>query len=190
MKYQLKIIIGSTRPGRKGDAIANWFKTIAEQHPEFEVEVLDLKEISLPFLDEEEHPRLQKYTKEHTKNWSKTIDSADAFVVVTPEYNYSYPATLKNALDYLVHEWAEKPMAFVSYGGLSGGTRAVQELKSTVTTLSMMPLSQAVSIPFFGKHINENGIFEGTESMEQSANAMLNNLLRWTVALKGMRENR
>nr|WP_294897417.1 NAD(P)H-dependent oxidoreductase [uncultured Pedobacter sp.] len=188
MKYKLKIIVGSTRPGRKGIIIANWFNDIAIQKPEFVVELLDLKEINLPFFDEEEHPRLQKYVKEHTKNWSKKIAEADAFVVVTPEYNYSYPATLKNAFDFLVLEWAEKPMAFVSYGGLSGGTRAVQELKATVTTLGMMPLPQAVNIPFFAQHINTEGIFEGPESLEKSANNVLHNLLRWTEALKGMRD--
>lgn len=187
MKYQLKIIIGSTRPARKGIFVADWFIAIAKQHPDFEVEVLDLKEINLPFLDEEEHPRLQKYTKAHTKKWSQTIAAADAFVVVTPEYNYSFPAALKNALDFLFAEWAEKPMAFVSYGGLSGGTRAVQELKAIVTTLSIMPLPLAVNIPFFAQHINEDGIFEGNETLVTTANAMLKNLLRWAVALKTMR---
>jgi len=188
MKYQLKIIVGSTRPGRKGITVANWFNELAKERQEFEVEILDLKEINLPFFDEENHPRLQQYANEHTKSWSNKIAHADAFVVVTPEYNFSYPATLKNALDFLAIEWAEKPLAFVSYGGLSGGTRAVQELKSTVTTLGMMPLPQAVNIPFFTQHINTEGDFVGTESLEKSANVMLSNLLRWTEALKGMRD--
>ena len=189
MKYQLKIIIGSTRPSRKGPIVADWFLNIVNQHSNFEVEVLDLKEIDLPFMDEPEHPRLQKYTKAHTKKWSETIDSADAFVIVTPEYNFGYPAALKNALDYLSVEWSEKPMGFVSYGGISGGTRAVQELKSPVTALGMMPLPQAVNIPFFAQFINENDVFEASKSIENSANAMLNSLERWTKALKNMREN-
>lgn len=189
MKYQLKIIIGSTRPSRKGPIVADWFLNSVKQNPNFEVEVLDLKEIDLPFMDEPEHPRLQKYTKAHTKKWSKTIENADAFVVVTPEYNYGYPAALKNAFDYLSTEWSEKPMGFVSYGGISGGTRAVQELKSPVTTLGMMPLPQAVNIPFFTQFINENNVFEANTSIENSANVMLNALERWTKALKKMREN-
>lgn len=189
MKYQLKIIIGSTRPTRKGPMVADWFLKIAQQHPNFEVELLDLKEINLPFLDEPDHPRLGNYTKLHTQKWSKTIGSADAFVIVTPEYNYGYPATLKNALDYLVVEWNEKPMGFVSYGGISGGSRAVQELKSPVTTLGMMPLPQAVTIPFFTQYINENDVFEATEVIENSADLMLSTLERWTKALKKMREN-
>lgn len=188
MRYQLKIIIGSTRPGRKGPIVADWFLNIAKQHGNFEVELLDLKEINLPFMDEVEHPRFQKYEKEHTKKWSKIIDSADAFVFVTPEYNYGYPAALKNALDFLSVEWNEKPVAFVSYGGVSGGTRAVQDLKLPVTTLGMMPLTQAVNIPFFTQFINEKDVFEATEPLENAANLMLNKLQRWTKALKGMRE--
>ncbi len=96
--YNLKIIIASTRPGRKGISVANWFIEIAKKDPAFNVEVLDLAEINLPFIDEPNHPRLQKYTKEHTKQWSKTIDAADAFVFVIPEYNYGMPPTLLNAI--------------------------------------------------------------------------------------------
>ncbi|WP_323027623.1 NAD(P)H-dependent oxidoreductase [Gelidibacter japonicus] len=189
MKYQLKIIIGSTRPTRKGPIVADWFLKIAKQHPDFEVELLDLKEIDLPLMDEPNHPRVQKYTKAHTKKWSKTIDSADAFVIVTPEYNFGYPATLKNALDYLSVEWSDKPMGFVSYGGISGGTRAVQELKLPVTALGMMPIPQAVNIPFFAQFINDNDVFEANETLEKSANVMLAKLQNWAKALKNMREN-
>lgn len=189
MKYQLKIIIGSTRPTRKGPIVADWFLKIAKQHPDFEVELLDLKEIDLPLMDEPNHPRVQKYTNAHTKKWSKTIDSADAFVIVTPEYNFGYPATLKNALDYLSVEWSDKPMGFVSYGGISGGTRAVQELKLPVTALGMMPIPQAVNIPFFTQFINDNDVFEANETLEKSANVMLAKLQEWAKALKNMREN-
>ncbi|HET7360372.1 MAG TPA: NAD(P)H-dependent oxidoreductase [Salinimicrobium sp.] len=184
--YNLKVIIASTRPGRKGPLVADWFLNILKEHREFGVEVLDLKEIGLPFLDEPNHPRLKQYTKEHTKKWSKTIDSGDAFVVVTPEYNYGFPATIKNALDFLYQEWRYKPMAFVSYGGLSGGIRAVQMLKQVVTTLNMVPVTQAVNIPFFSNHIKE-GKFEGNEMLEKSANTMIDELLRWTKAMKTMR---
>src|SRR5699024_4946479 len=151
MLMKLKVIIGSTRPGRKGPLMADWFAEFAKTHSNFQVEVLDLKEIALPFLDETEHPMVQQYKNVHTKNWSRTIDEADAFVVVTPEYNFGYPAALKNAFDYLHKEWAKKPMGFVSYGGISAGTRSVQALKLPVTTLSMMPLTQAVNIPFFSE---------------------------------------
>ncbi len=190
MKYQLKVIIASTRPGRKGPLIAHWFLDILKQHSDFEVEVLDLKEINLPFLDEPEHPRLQNYKHGHTKKWSGIINSADSFIFITPEYNFGYPATLKNALDYLFHEWQEKPVGFVSYGGVSAGTRAVQAIKQTVTTLGMVPLMQAVNIPFFTQLINEDGVFEGNANLEKSARSMLKQLLRWTKALKEMRGKR
>jgi NAD(P)H-dependent FMN reductase len=188
MKYKLKIIIGSTRPSRKGPLVANWFTEIAKQHSEFDVEVLDLKEINLPLFDEPEHPRMQKYVGEHTKRWSKLINEADAYIIVTPEYNFGYPATLKNALDYLATEWQDKPMGFVSYGGISAGTRAVQELKSPVTTLGMMPLPEAVNIPLFTQFINEDGVFVGNEPLVKSAHSMLKKLKYWTEALKEMRE--
>jgi NAD(P)H-dependent FMN reductase len=138
--YNLKIITASTRPGRKGPALANWIFDVAKKHNEFSVELLDLAEINLPFLDEPSHPRLQKYTKEHTKKWSATIAAADAFIFVTPEYNYGYPASLKNALDFLFNEWAYKAVAFVSYGGIAGGTRCMQALKQVLTALNMVPV--------------------------------------------------
>ena len=183
----LKIIIASTRPGRKGPAIASWFYDIAVKHPEFNVELVDLAKINLPFLDEPEHPRFQRYQHQHTKDWSGLINAADAFVVVTSEYNYGYPATIKNALDFLSKEWAYKPMAFVSYGGVSGGTRAVQMLKGVITALSMMPLSEAVHIPAFTKHIDESGKFNGEPGLDKSADVVLYELYRWAVALKSMR---
>src|ERR1700722_3170672 len=102
---QLKIIIVSMREGRKGPAMANWIFDEAKKRSEFETELLDLKKINLPFLDEPEHPRLKQYTRQSTKEWSRIIDASDAFIAVTPEYNYGYPAPLKNALDTLYKEW-------------------------------------------------------------------------------------
>src|SRR5665213_143965 len=171
--YNLKIIIASTRPGRKGISVANWFIDIAKKDTNFEVEVLDLEKINLPFLDEPQHPRLQEYTKEHTKIWSKKIDAADAFVFVFPEYNFSMPPTLSNAIDFLFKEWNYKPVGLVSYGGISGGLRAAQMSKLQITTVKMMPITEAVSIPFFEKHIDENGQFIAYEAAEQSANGLL-----------------
>lgn len=189
MTYQLKIIIASTRPERKGHLVAEWFTKIAEQYSEFEIEVLDLKMINLPLLDEPNHPKMKKYLHEHTLHWSNKINEADAYVMVTPEYNYNAPATLKNALDFLFTEWEDKPVAFVSYGGISAGTRAVQDLKSIVTSFSMMPLLQAVNIPFFNQFITEEQIFEGNEILIDSAHVMLKKLSQWAKALKTMRND-
>lgn len=188
--YQLKVILSSTRAERKGPAVADWFMQIAKKHDAFNTELLDLKKINLPFLDEPEHPRLQHYHHEHTKRWSALIDPADAYVIVTCEYNFGYPAPLKNALDYLYKEWNNKPVAFVGYGGVAGGTRAIQMLKQVVTAQKMMPLAEAVYIPFFAKYINETGRFEGDENLNTSANEMLKALLPWAEALKKMREKK
>ena len=183
----LKIIIASTRPGRKGPAIAKWFHEIAVTHTEFNTEILDLAEINLPFMDEPKHPMMQQYEHQHTKNWSAMVASADAFVIVTAEYNYGFPAPLKNALDFLYKEWNYKPVGFVGYGGVSGGTRAVQMLKLVVTAQKMMPLPESVNIPFFPKHLDDKGVFNGDEALNKSANDMLRELNRWAEALKPMR---
>jgi NAD(P)H-dependent FMN reductase len=145
--------------------------------------------VNLPLLDEPEHPRLRKYQHDHTKNWSARIDRADAFVFVTPEYNFSAPPALVNALDYLLHEWAYKPVGFVSYGGVSGGSRSVQMTKQIVTTLKMVPLSEAVTLPFFTRFIDAaTGVFTPEEVQKRSALIMLDELHRWTEALTTMRQ--
>jgi NAD(P)H-dependent FMN reductase len=183
----LKIIIASTRPGRKGPSVASWFLGLAAQHPEFNVELLDLAQINLPLFDEPHHPMLKKYEHQHTRDWSAMIEPADAFVIVTPEYNYGFPASIKNALDFLSQEWAYKPVAFVSYGGVAGGTRAVQMLKLVVTALKMMPMAEGVHIPAFAKRIDTEGKFNSDEGLDKSANGMINELYKWTGAMKTMR---
>src|SRR5690348_8280639 len=164
--YQLKVILATTREGRKGPSVADWFMELVKKEQDFEAELLDLKAIGLPFMDEPEHPRFRRYHHEHTKRWSGIIDSADAFVFVTCEYNYGMPAPLKNALDFLYQEWNYKPVGFVSYGGISGGIRAVQMLKLVVTAQKMMPLAEGVHIPFFAKRIDEAGQFHGDEGLD------------------------
>ncbi len=188
-KPTLQIIIASTRPGRVGLPVAEWFRALGVEHGAFEVEVVDLAEVNLPFMDEPNHPRLRRYTQQHTKDWSATIERADAFVFVMPEYNYGFNAPLKNAIDYLHHEWQYKPVGFVSYGGVSAGTRAVQMIKLVVTTLKMTPVFEAVSIPFVQQFINSEGQVEANEVMEQAATTMLDELYRVARALKPLREN-
>src|SRR5580704_17667155 len=123
---KLHVVIVSTRPGRAGLPVGRWFVGRAKEHGGFEIMFVDLKEVNLPLLDEPKHPRLRQYEHEHTKAWSAIVDGADAFVFVIPEYNFSVPAPFVNAVDYLSAEWAYKPASFVSYGGMSGGTRSVQ----------------------------------------------------------------
>lgn len=184
----LKIITSTTRPGRKGPAVANWITALANEDGRFETELLDLDQINLPFMDEPNHPSLQQYQHEHTRKWSATINAADAFIIVLAEYNFGFPAPIKNALDFLFNEWKHKPVAFVSYGGVSGGLRSAQMLKQVVTALNMMPLVESVAIPFFSKHITTEGLFVPEEITTKSAQAMLTGLKRWSDALQPMRQ--
>jgi len=185
--HKLATIVASTRPGRVGHGVAHWFHNVAGRLGAFENRIFDLAEFDLPLLDEPHHPRLQKYQKDHTKAWSAAVDWADAFVIVTPEYNYGSPPALVNALDYVYVEWNYKPVGFVSYGGASGGLRSVQMTKQIVTTLKMMPMVEAVAIPFVATHVDEHGHFNGQEAHEKAAVTMLEELMRWSVALKTMR---
>jgi NAD(P)H-dependent FMN reductase len=184
---RLQIIIASTRPGRIGLPVGRWFEGRARAHGGFDVEVVDLAELGLPFVDEPNHPRLRRYTQEHTKEWSAKVDAADAFAFVMPEYNYGFNAPLKNAIDFLHQEWMHKPVGFVSYGGVSAGTRAVQMIKQVVTTLNMFALNEAVSIPFVAQFLDDEGEIDANETMEKAADALLAGLLRTSGALAGLR---
>lgn len=183
----LMIIIASTRPGRVGLPVGQWFEARARAHAGFDVDFADLAEIDLPFLDEPNHPRLKQYTHQHTKDWSARVSAADAFAFVTPEYNYGMSAPLKNAIDFLHSEWNFKPGGFVSYGGISAGTRAVQMTKQVVTTLRVYPTAAAVSIPFVAQFIDDEGQVQANEVMEQAADAMLDELLLLSDALSALR---
>lgn len=185
---RLAVIIASNRPGRVAEPVAEWFTEVARQHGGFDVDVLDLARIGLPFMDEPSHPRLRQYEHEHTRAWSARVESADAFVIVTPEYNYGMPAILKNALDYLHHEWAYKPVAFVSYGGVSAGTRAVQMAKQVVTTLRMFPIPEAVSIPFVFQLLDDERRLVPNEVMSGAAKAVLDELVSVEQALRPLRQ--
>ena len=150
---RLLVIIASTRPGRVGLPVATWFSERVTAHGGFELEVVDLAEFELPFLNKAKHPRLGEYSHDHTRAWSEIVARADAVVMVTAEYNFGYPAPLKNAIDYLHAEWRYKPIGFVSYGGVAAGTRAVQQLKQVVTALSMTPSGPSVNIPFVSQFV-------------------------------------
>jgi NAD(P)H-dependent FMN reductase len=185
---RLQIVIASTRPQRVGPAIAGWFLAQAERHEKFEVELVDLAQVNLPMFDEPRHPRLRQYEHEHTKAWSQIVDRADAYVFVTPEYDHGPPPSLVNALDYLVHEWAYKAVGFVSYGGVSAGVRSVAMTKEIVTALKMMPMFESVALPFFAQHLDkEKNVFAPPKVQDDAATVMLNELLKWTIALRGMR---
>ena len=187
MTPKLHTVICSTRPGRVGPSVARWFNDFALKHAGFAAELIDLADFNLPIYDEPVHPRMQQYAHEHTKRWSQSVAAADAFVFVTPEYNYAPPASLTNALNYVYKEWNYKPCGFVSYGGVSGALRAVQVAKLQVTTLKMMPIAEGVPVPMVGSLMSEGGVFGSNELIDTSAKTMLDELLRWAHALKTMR---
>jgi NAD(P)H-dependent FMN reductase len=186
VSLKLHTVICSTRPNRIGPVVASWFQEIAAGHGKFDPSLVDLKDFDLPVFDEPEHPRLQHYVHEHTKRWAASVSAADAFVFVTPEYNFGPPPSLLNALNYLYLEWNYKPAGFVSYGGASGGLRAVQAEKLTLTTLKVVPLTEAVAIPMAWNAVAD-GKLDVPEAQAKAATTMLDELARWAEALKPLR---
>ncbi|CAN5328221.1 NAD(P)H-dependent oxidoreductase [soil metagenome] len=183
---KLHVIVASTRPGRVGPTIAEWFA--AQVHPQlgFEVTIIDLAEVGLPMLDEPHHPAERRYLHEHTRRWSATIDAADAIVLVMPEYNVGFTAPLKNALDHLYIEWHHKPVGFVSYGMTSAGLRAVEMIKPVVTALKMVPVHDAVSVRL-RLHLDADGVLHPDKVMQQTAQQLLSELRLLTDALAPVR---
>jgi NAD(P)H-dependent FMN reductase len=183
---KLKIIVASTRPGRIGPAVADWVQNFAVEQGTFDVELVDLADMALPLLDEGAHPMAQQYVHEHTKKWSTVVSEADAYVFVTPEYDYFPPASVVNAIQYLLREWFEKPAGIVSYGGVSGGLRSTQALRQLLGNVNVMALPTSVPIPFVSQFLADN-TFTPNEQMLQGASVMFNQLHRWAVGLKNMR---
>ena len=184
---KLYVVAVSTRPGRAGFPLVEWTVERAKAHGGFDVELVDLRDVGLPLFDEPNHPRLKQYEHEHTKRWSAKVAAADAFIFVTPEYNHGTPPSFINALDYLVHEWAHKPVGFVSYGGPAGGTRAVQMVKPMLAALKMVPLMESVMVPLFTHAIDANQVFKPSELQESHAKLMLDALAKWVPVLAPMR---
>ncbi len=162
MSTRLMIIVGSVRPGRIGLPLATWAKERAEANGNFDVDFVDLIELGLPFMDEPNHPLMHQYTKPHTIAWSERVAAADAFLFVTPEYNHSFSPALKNALDFLNREWWRKPVGFLSYGGVSAGTRGVVALDAVVNNMGMVKVGANLEINFPGARIAD-GVFTPNE---------------------------
>ena len=185
--FRLGIVLVSVREGRAGEAVAAWAMDRAMAHGGVEVELVDLKTVDLPLLDEPHHPKLKKYTSPKTQAWSATVEALDAFVFVTPEYNHGTPPSLSNALDHLHSEWSYKAAAFVSYGGISGGLRGVQMTKPRLLAFNMMPIVDGVPIPFVANQIKD-GRFEPTDAQDNALKLTLDELARWTRALATLRK--
>ena len=187
---KIQILTGSSRPGRFNIQPAQWILAQAQKRDDIEVELIDLQDVALPFLDEPVSPMQQQYSHPHTKEWSARIANADGYIFVTPEYNHSFSPILKNAIDYLYHEWNHKPVSFVSYGSLAGGSRAVEHLRGVAGELKMYDLREQILFPNYWDHLDENGVYTFTEEHETQAQALLDSLVFWANEMKASRARR
>lgn len=183
---KIKILTGSNRPGRFNIQPAIWITNITKERKDIEVELLDLQEINLPLLDELATPSMHQYTKQHTKDWSAKINEADGFIFVTPEYNHSYSAILKNAIDYLFFEWNYKPVGFVSYGTV-GGARAIEHLIGATRDLKMYAVREQVMFPAYWNNLNDKHEYKFSDKEVEIANALLDSLIFWASEMKESR---
>lgn len=182
---KLAVIIGSTRPGRKGEAVAKWVYDIAAQRTDAQFELVDLKDFDLPLLDEAVPPSMGQYSQPHTKVWAAKIASFDGFVFVSPEYNHGICGALKNAIDFLFKEWNNKAAGFVSYGS-AGGARAVEHLRLVMAEVQVATVRNQVMLSLFTDFENFS-VFKPAARHEQSVNAMLDQLIAWSGAMQALR---
>jgi NAD(P)H-dependent FMN reductase len=182
---KVAIILGSTRPGRNGEAVGQWIHEIAKKRSDADFEFVDIKDFNLPLLDEPIPPSMGQYTKEHTKTWSAKIDSFDAYVFVTAEYNHGIPGALKNAIDFLFREWNNKVAGFVSYGS-AGGVRAVEQLRMVMAELKVATVRSQVQLSLFTDFENFTNL-KPAPFQEKSVNTMLDEVIAWGGALKTIR---
>lgn len=189
---KIKIILGSTRPNRFSDKPGAWIFEEAKKKANLDVELLDLRDYPLPFYNEPTSPAMVKdgaYPNDIVKKWAAKIQEADAFILVTPEYNHGSSGVLKNALDSIYAEWNKKPVGFVAYGGV-GGARAVEQLRAVAVELQMAPIRNAVHIPQPWNLLDETGNLKAgaLDSFKPGAEALLDQLVWWAGALKTARE--
>jgi NAD(P)H-dependent FMN reductase len=182
---KIGIILGSTRPGRNGEAVARWVYDIAAQRSDAEFELVDLLDYKLPHLDEAVPPSMGQYTQPHTLQWAEKIGSFDGFVIVTPEYNHSTSGALKNAIDFLFAEWNNKAVGFVSYGSV-GGARAVEHLRLIAGELMMADVRAQVALSLITDFENYS-VFKPADFQSQQLGTVLNQVVAWSTALAPLR---
>ena len=186
-RLKVAIIIGSTRPGRNGEAVGRWIYEKAKNRDDAEYELVDIKDYNLPLLDEPIPPSMGRYSNEHTKIWSTKIDSFDAYVFVTPEYNHGIPGALKNAIDFLFKEWNNKVAGFVSYGS-AGGVRAVEQLRLVMAEVKVATVRAQVQLSLFTDFENFSA-FKPHEIHVKSTNNVLDEVISWASVMKTLRTN-
>ncbi len=182
---KIGIIVGSTRPGRNSEAVARWVHENASKKQNVKLEIVDIQKFNLPIFDEPIPPAMGQYTNEHTKKWAAAIDSFDAFVFVTPEYNHSIPGVLKNAIDFLFKEWNHKAAGVVSYGSV-GGTRAVEHLRTILAELHVATVRSQVALSLFADFENFSTFKPGPQH-QKSLDTMLDQVIAWGEAFKAVR---
>ena len=183
---KIGIILGSTRPGRNGEAVAKWVLEHTKARKDAEFELVDIADYNLPLLDEPVPPSMGKYSKEHTKRWSAKIAAFDAYVFVTPEYNHATSGALKNAIDFLYAEWNNKAAGFVAYGS-AGGVRAVENLRLIAAELQMATVRAQVAF-MLATDFENYSLFKPDPRHENTLETLLDQLVAWGTAMKTMRE--
>ena len=185
---KIGIIVGTTRPGRRGPALANWILDIARKRNDATFEIVDIQDYDLPVLDEPMPPSMGNYAQEHTRKWAGKIGSLDGFIFVTPEYNHSISGALKNAIDFIYAEWNNKAAGFVSYGS-TGGARAVEHLRGIMAEVQVADVRAHVSLSQFTDYENFS-VFKPADWHLNQLNTMLDQLVAWSGALKSLRQER
>lgn len=190
MKPKILVILGTTREGRRGIKVANWAMDILSKRTDANFEFVDLRDWNLPFYDFPTSPSTERglYHNKLQKKWSEKIDSADGFLMITPEYNHGYSAVLKNAIDYTWYEWNHKPITFISYGSAGGGLRAVEQLRQVAIELEMVPIRQQILISGIRSAFDDNGEIKD-KSYDHRLDDTAKYLVLWTNNLKKIRKN-
>jgi NAD(P)H-dependent FMN reductase len=182
---KIGIIIGSTRPGRKAEDVAKWAYDIARKRKDAEFELVDIADFNLPLLDEPMPPAFGQYSHDHTRLWSAKIASFDGYVFVTPEYNHATSGALKNAIDFLYHEWNNKAAGFIAYGATMGA-RAVENLRLVMAELQVATVRAQVGLSLITDFENFT-VFKPAEMQQKNVNGMLDQVIAWSGALKPLR---
>lgn len=183
---KIAVVLGSTRPGRNGEAVARWVYDLAGKRGDAEFELIDIAAFDLPLLDEPVPPSMGQYSHEHTRRWAAKVAEFDGYVFVTPEYNHSTSAALKNALDHLYAEWNNKAAGFVSYGSV-GGIRAVEQLRLMMAELQVATVRAQVALSLFTDFENFSS-FHPAAHHEPAVTDLLDQLICWSQAMKSVRE--
>lgn len=184
---RIQVILGSTRQNRAGEQVASWITELARSRDDIDVELVDLREFPLPFFDAPVSPKRELSDDPRVRAWAAKVAKADGFILVTPEYNYGYPAVLKNALDSIYYEWNDKPVGLVGYGAVGGGLRAVMQLRQVVVELGLVQAHAHVIVPWVGRAFDDDGQ-PRDEITSRMASGMLDEVAEWALLLRAKRE--